>query len=313
MPADLRLDERLAGGLMGLLVGDALGVPYEFRAPDQLPAEHLIEYLPPPDFDRAHVGVPPGTWSDDGAQALCLLASLLAQGRLDLDDFGQRLLRWYEAGYLAVDAQVFDVGVTTGQALLRLRAGVPPSQSGAAGQHDNGNGSLMRVLPLALWHRGSDRDLVIDAHAQSLPTHAHLRAQVCCALYALWARRTLAGAHDAWPQAVHALREVYRDMPDAMQELMWSVRPDDAATGRGSGYVVDALRSARDVQTAGTYERVVRAAIRLGHDTDTTACLAGGIAGLRGGLAAIPAHWRDGLRGADLVKPLLVQLQAWRA
>ena len=94
---------------------------------------------------------------------------------------------------------------------------------------------------------------------------------------------------------------------------MWSVRPDDAATGRGSGYVVDALRSARDVQTAGTYERVVRAAIRLGHDTDTTACLAGGIAGLRGGLAAIPARWRDGLRGADLVKPLLVQLLAWRA
>jgi ADP-ribosylglycohydrolase len=62
--------ERIAGGLMGLLVGDALGMRYEFHAPQDLPPPEEIEMTPPPDFRRAHVGVPPGTWSDDGAQAL---------------------------------------------------------------------------------------------------------------------------------------------------------------------------------------------------------------------------------------------------
>ena len=82
----LSYQERLAGGLIGLLVGDALGVPYEFHRPADLPPHHAIEYTPPQSFDRSHKGVPPGTWSDDGAQALCLLASLLDCGCLDVVD-----------------------------------------------------------------------------------------------------------------------------------------------------------------------------------------------------------------------------------
>jgi ADP-ribosyl-[dinitrogen reductase] hydrolase len=73
----ITLQNLMAGGLVGLLVGDALGVPYEFRGPKDLPPRDAIEYSPPEGFERSHTGVPPGTWSDDGAQALCLLASLL--------------------------------------------------------------------------------------------------------------------------------------------------------------------------------------------------------------------------------------------
>jgi ADP-ribosylglycohydrolase len=80
------LHERLEGGLFGLLIGDALGVPYEFHPPQALPPLAEIEMAPPAAFARAHVGVPPGTWSDDGAQALALLASLLDQGKLDVQD-----------------------------------------------------------------------------------------------------------------------------------------------------------------------------------------------------------------------------------
>lgn len=69
--------ERIAGGLIGLLVGDALGVPYEFHEADEIPPSAQIEFEPPAGFDRSHKGTPPGTWSDDGAQALCLLDSLL--------------------------------------------------------------------------------------------------------------------------------------------------------------------------------------------------------------------------------------------
>ncbi|HLT38469.1 MAG TPA: ADP-ribosylglycohydrolase family protein, partial [Enhygromyxa sp.] len=84
-------EQRIEGGLLGLLIGDALGVPYEFHGPEQIPAREHIELEPPVGFRRAHPGVPPGTWSDDGAQALCLLASLLDRGRLELADFGERL------------------------------------------------------------------------------------------------------------------------------------------------------------------------------------------------------------------------------
>lgn len=90
--------DRIAGGLIGLLVGDAVGVPYEFHPPERLPPLDRIDLVPPPEFARAHPDVPPGTWSDDGAQALCLLASLLHAGELDLDDFGRRLVNWQDVG-----------------------------------------------------------------------------------------------------------------------------------------------------------------------------------------------------------------------
>jgi ADP-ribosylglycohydrolase len=301
--------DRIAGGLLGMLVGDALGVPYEFNPPEELPPSEAIEMEPPPRFFRSHA-VPSGTWSDDGAQGLCLLASLLEQGRFDLDDFGRRLLRWYGEGYMAVDGRVFDVGIQTAQSLRRLREGTPASRSGASGEHQNGNGSLMRVLPLALWHRGADADLVADAHAQSLVTHGHLRSQVCCALYCLWARQTLEVAGDPRRESVAALRDVYGADSPARRELDEVVRPDDPPAGRGSGYVLDCLHSARLCQGAGDYESVVKAAVLLGDDTDTTACVAGGIAGIRGGVEGIPPRWRAALRAAELYRPLLDGLLA---
>lgn len=303
--------DRVAGGLIGLLVGDALGVPYEFHAAANVPPSHAIEYSPPPGFDRAHKGIPPATWSDDGAQALCLLASLLDCDRLDPDDFSRRLLNWYEDGYLAVDGLVFDVGVTTGRAIRALRAGIAPLQAGPSDAHDNGNGSLMRVLPLALWYRGTDGDLVRDAELQSRVTHGHLRSQVCCALYCLWARRILAERPAPWDDAVRTLRDLYASRPEALEELEWSIRPDDPPSGKGSGYVVDCLRSARMALQASTYQDVVRAAIRLGNDTDTTACVAGGLAGLRDGIDGIPMRWRADLRGQALYEPLLYRLLTW--
>lgn len=300
--------ERIKGGIVGLLVGDALGVPYEFNPASAIPASELIEFDPPKGFVRSHRTVPPGTWSDDGAQALCLLDSLLTLGRFDARDFAGRLLRWYDQGYMAVDGMVFDIGIATGGALQALRAGADPATAGSTDTLNNGNGSMMRVLPLALWHQGSDADLVRDAQAQSCVTHGHMRAQVCCALYCLWARRVLRGAEQPWSEAVQALRAIYVSSADAIGELEWSIRPDDLPAGRGSGYVVDSLRSAKQSADLPTYEAAVRAAISLGNDTDSTACLAGGIVGLRDGIDAIPTRWKDGLRGTELYQPLLRRL-----
>jgi ADP-ribosyl-[dinitrogen reductase] hydrolase len=300
--------ERIEGGLLGLLIGDALGVPYEFRPPEAIPSAPQIEFEPPVGYRRAHPGTPPGTWSDDGAQALCLLASLLERGRLDPDDLGRRLLAWHDRGEYAVGGRVFDVGIQTSRALGNLRSGMPALEAGSTEEFTNGNGSLMRVLPLALWHRGRDAELAADARAQSRVTHGHLRAQACCALYCLWARRILDEAADPWDEAVATLRALYAAEPEFLDELDGTIRPLDPPEGRGSGYVVDCLHSARRAVAAGPYEQAVKAAIALGNDTDTTASVAGGIAGLRDGVAAIPDRWRQALLGRERLDPLVYEL-----
>ena len=161
----------------------------------------------------------------------------------------------------------------------------------------------------ALWHRGADAALVEAALLQSRLTHAHPRAEICCALYCLWARAELGGAADGWATAVATLRGLCPLGSPHRDELEQHVRPDAAATGAGSGYVVDCLHSARRVlESATDYAGAVRAAIALGNDTDTTACVTGGIAGLRFGSSGIPARWREALRGRELLDPLLARL-----
>jgi len=308
----LTLREKLAGGLIGLLVGDALGVPYEFHAREEIPALTEIEFEPPKGFRRAHAGVPTGTWSDDGAQALVLLASLLECGKMDLAHFAKGLVDWYDKGYMAVDGHVFDVGIQTSQAILQLQNGVSPYRAARSDTGANGNGSLMRVLPLALWHKGSDAELVADAHEQSLVTHGHKRSQICCALYCLWARNMLNDVDDSWNDAVRKLRVIYGEQSPFYEELEWAIRPDESVEVQGSGYVVDSLRSARWAMQFKPYEEVVRAAVSLGRDTDTTACIAGGVAGIRYGIDGIPERWRSSLRGSDLYQPELERLLHWQ-
>ena len=303
-------EERVLGGLYGLLIGDAVGVPYEFSAPAALPALELIDLDPPRGFMRAHPVAPRGAWSDDGAQALCLLASLLGCGGLDLADLGNRFVNWRDWGYLAVNNLVFDIGMQTSAALSAIASGVPAERAGLAEARHNGNGSLMRVLPLALWHTGSDDQLIRDAARQSLPTHGHPRSQLCCALYCLWARATLNGVVDPWPHATRVLRRYCADDAAWSLELEQEVRPDAVPGGSGSGYVVDCLHSARWALQEPSFERVVQRAVSLGHDTDTTAAVAAGIAGLRHGLSAIPERWRAALAGRSLVEPLAAQLLA---
>ncbi|MBJ6981661.1 ADP-ribosylglycohydrolase family protein [Luteimonas sp. MC1572] len=298
---------RIAGSLAGLLVGDALGVPYEFNPPQALPPAEKIEFEPPAGFRRAHSRVAPGTWSDDGAQALVLSYSLLECGGLDLDHFAEGLLRWRDEGYCAVDGDVFDIGIQTSRALDRLRAGVPPESAGPAGERDNGNGSLMRVLPIALWHTGPDDELCRLAMRQSLPTHGHARSQIACALYCLWVRRTFAGTDDAWDEAVATLRGLTAALAMLPAEVELVLDPVHSTQCKGTGYVVDSLWSARAaIVETDDFESCVRRAVAFGNDTDTTAAIAGGVAGARYGLSGIPWRWRRGLRGRkEILAPLL--------
>ncbi len=306
---------KIRGAIVGHLIGDALGVPYEFQGPDSLPPLADIEMSPPPGYRRTHQ-VPPGTWSDDGAQALCLLESLLECGRFNAEDFACRMLRWLTEGHMAVDGKVFDVGRQTISALQsKLRDGDPLSVP-PGGEHTNGNGALMRVLPLALLHHGDDAEMVRDAHRQAELTHPHVRSRVACALYSMWARVELetTGVLDTWALAYERLRQVYALVAASVQEatllteLEQHFGADCRWQPRGTGYVVDSLHTVRAACVEASYERIVRRAISYGNDTDTTACLAGGIAGIRYATHGIPERWLGQLRGRELLEPLLERI-----
>jgi ADP-ribosyl-[dinitrogen reductase] hydrolase len=313
------MKQNAAAGLWGLLLGDALGVPYEFTSPDELPDLSCPDMQPPEEFDRAHASTLPGTWSDDGSQALVLLHHLQEHGGFNADTFAHDLLRWRK-GWLWVDDTVFDVGLQTERVLRRLAQGLTVEQATEAHEHSNGNGSLMRVLPLALWHEGSDAELVHVAHAQSRVTHAHAQSLVSCALYVLVARGLLnEGAAAALPrsgdmvaQPSLTLRTVYENWagPERgtlLATLDWICAWPREHHPAGKGYVVDSLWSCLSTLKANSFREAIRQAIAFGNDTDTTAALAGGLAGLRFGMPGLPSDWLQDLRGKELAEPLILR------
>jgi ADP-ribosylglycohydrolase len=298
------LADRLRGAVWGHLVGDAVGVPYEFRPPSAIGTVVF-------GATGSH-GQPPGTWSDDGALMLATLDSLLSVG-LDLEDQARRFLAWERGTAYTPDGDGrFDIGGATQAALRRLAEGTPAIVAGGRDEHDNGNGSLMRILPVALVGRDLPRDeLVENAEASSRITHQHRWSQTTCAVYVLVARALLAGAEPEF-----ALRHTLADVrgwwtagwpsPDRVAALD---RLEGWTKRTGSGFVIDTFWSAWDAFAgAASYEETIVRAVAYGDDTDTTACVAGGLAGIRWGIDGIPRAWLDGMRGHDLVDPLVERL-----
>jgi len=299
---------RIRGGLYGLLIGDALGVPYEFSSPADIPERHLIEMSPPSGFARAHRAVPVGTWSDDGAQALVLLDSLTAYSALDLKQFSNGLLAWYRTGFMTPDGHVFDIGIQTMQALDNYARSGDPLTCSPSDERNNGNGSLMRALPCAFFLTPASTDIIARARKQSMPTHAHLRSQLACALYALMAWQMVEGR--APIEALDYAQGTLEETVHPTERLELSIVLDGRLEpSQGSGYVVDSLWSAiRCVLATSDYENCLRNAIALGNDTDTTACIAGGLAGILYGEQGIPGRWKEALNGRAIVESTLSRL-----
>ena len=265
--------ERIRGGLYGLLIGDALGVPYEFSSPANIPERQFIEMPPPSSFARAHRAVPAGTWSDDGAQALVLLDSLVTCSSLDLKQFTNGLLAWYRSGYMTPDEKIFDVGIQTMHALENYAQNGNPLTCGPADEWNNGNGSLMRTLPCAFILAQTPAEIISRARRQSLPTHSHRRSQLACALYSLMAWKMVEG--NAPVEALDYAQDTLEEAVNPTERHELSILLDGRLEpSKGSGYVVDSLWSAiRSVLATSDYENCVRNAISLGNDTDTPACI----------------------------------------
>ena len=273
------MNTKMRDAVYGLAVGDALGVPYEFQARDTFRAAEPI--------GGGFHGQLAGTFSDDTSMTLATCESLLAkQGAIGVDDMRARFLAWLERGAYAIDGAVFDVGITT---RLALEAG-----HGLDGEHDCGNGSLMRMLPLAFTEANDSEIAQVSAI-----THAHPVACRACAIYVHVARDLAAGA--TVPEAIARIADT-----EAPFDRLPKVASLEREQIRSSGYAVDTLEAALwCLATTESYRACVLAAVNLGDDTDTVAAVAGGLAGIVYGMEAIPHAWVDMLRGRDLIERAL--------
>lgn len=305
----MKIDVR--DGLLGLCVGDALGVPVEFQSRERLRANPVTGV-------RGHgtYNQPPGTWSDDSSLAFCLAESLC--GGYDLRDVARRFVEWLFEAKWTPHGKVFDVGGTTRDAIFRLAAGHDPATAGGNEEWSNGNGSLMRILPLAyLPADGSDPfDRVAEVSGL---THAHPRCAIACALYARIASALLAGAtpSEACALAAEWTRGRCSDAPYAEELPRFSrvlsgeipALPEDRI--ESDGYVIHTLEAALwCLLRSSSYRETVLAAINLGGDTDTTAAVAGGLAGIVYGWKSIPEEWIDSLARRDDIFALLDRFQS---
>lgn len=292
--------DKIYSGIMGLVVGDALGVPVEFRKRDTYKVVDMIGY--------GTYNQPPGTWSDDSSMTLATVESIARLGRIDPEDIMQNFAKWYFEADFTPYGEVFDVGGTTGKAILNYRRGVPLDQCGGSDFSDNGNGALMRILPVALVpHSAADVLYVAGL------THSHLISNSACAIYVQIAEMLLAGKSKA------AIGQVIQDNADCfLPEFgrlpkLEELRRDEV---KSSGYVVDTLEAALwCFLHTDSYRDCVLTAVNLGDDTDTVAAVAGGLAGVYygcGGEKGVPAAWIEQIPHREWIAEICAALAAVR-
>lgn len=292
----------MLGGIFGLLLGDACGVPVEFSSReerDRDPVRSLRGY-------GCH-HQPKGHWSDDGALSLAHIAAFLETDGWEPEAHMREFAAWYEKGRHSANGSVFDIGESTSRALLRHLSGAPWFACGCRGVYDNGNGSLMRILPVSLWlgqASAAERAWIIS-EASAL-THAHRRSELSCIVYAEICAAMLSGE-----DLRHALGKAEEHTRSLQGEKEWS---ELAAVIRGTffqkpkqkirstGYVVACLEAALwCLDRHDDFTDCILEAVNLGGDTDTTAAVCGGLAGIRCGYSGLPENWLACLPSQELL------------
>ena len=325
------MKDKIMSGVIGLCVADALGVPVEFTSRKSLMQNPVTDMRGYGTYNQ-----PPGTWSDDTSMALCLLDSL-ANG-LDYSDIMQKFLLWYEKAEYTPYGNVFDAGIATRKALNRFAQGTPALQCGGTSEYDNGNGSIMRILPLVFYLRihcneGERNDSFTDIiYNVSSLTHAHIRSLIACNIYLSIADSLLDAKdlHDGVYEGLGYVKHYYKQDDDLSfsEEFRYFSRifsgVGNASTSdrnefinlpqeeiKSSGYVVDTLESALwCLLNTDSYESCVLKAVNLGDDTDTVAAVAGGLAGIYYGIGAIPDKWVRQIARIDYIKQLCLNFES---
>ena len=309
----MQTPSKTLSGLMGLCVGDALGVPVEFSTRAEREKSPVTSMLGYGTWD-----VPAGTWSDDSSLTFCL-AECLCTG-FSIEALAALFWRWYHEAYWTPYGEVFDIGNTTFMAIMDFHRGVAPLECGGKSERSNGNGSLMRILPLAYCHKSlSFEELITRTHYVSCITHAHLRSQIACGIYISIAVCLLQGLEpkSAYIQGLENIKTIY-SAAEYTSELSHFERilsgeianlPVDSI--RSSGYVIDTLEASLwCLLNSSSYSQAVLKAVNLGGDTDTTAAVTGGLAGIYYGVDNIPSEWIEQIARKEDIINLAARMDA---
>ena len=285
--------ERFQGCLLGLAAGDALGTALEFEQPGTFqPIADMIGGGP--------FGLSPGQWTDDTSMALCLAASLTECGGFDAADQMRRYASWADEGYLSSTGECFDIGNTVSRALSHFRRTVEPF-AGSTDPRTAGNGSLMRLAPVAMFYAQDAREAMRHAAESSRTTHGAREAVDACRYFAGLLVAALVGTDkDTLLQpGFSSVEGIWNSEPLAEKVAMvaeGSFKGREPPDIRGTGYVVESLEAALwAFHRTETFREGALAAVNLGDDADTTGAIYGQIAGAHYGAAAIPRSWRERL------------------
>ena len=289
---------KVKDGIIGFIVGDALGVPVEFYSRNELDEDPVVDMR-----EYGTYRQPKGTWSDDSSMTIATMTSIINKKGIDYADMMDEFIKWMDDAEHTPHEEVFDIGSTTSRGLERYKSGSSPLSSGGSSTHDNGNGSLMRVLPLA-YISGIDYETVENVSAL---THAHERSKIACVLYVEIARSMLSNEGLSIDEHIENSNEKIRQYYDGCEELEHFKRifSNDFSEGiLSGGYVIDTIETViYCLRNTSSYKEAVLKAINFGGDTDTNGAICGGLAGIYYGYDSIPIDWiKDIVRIDDLLE-----------
>lgn len=300
--------EKLQSIVFGYAVADACGVPVEFCPRSLLklnPVKNMREF--------GTWNQPAGTWSDDTSLTLATMESIARLQTIDYADIMNNFLQWYFLSKFTANNETFDCGATTSLALRNFANQTSPLLCGLSDEKSNGNGSLMRILPVAVYFYSLYGDLNKDAinviHNISSLTHAHPRSLIACGIYSFIAVQLLKGLslYDAIFSGIDNAKNFYSNQPKFIQQLEYYSKlfdKDFAALPEyeieSTGYVVSTLEAVIwCLLNTDDYKSLVLKAVNLGGDTDTIAAIAGGLSGIAYGLQDIPKDWLATLKNKN--------------
>ncbi len=324
----------IKSGIIGQIVGDALGLPVQFRPREDRDIEPVTGMIGYGAFD-----MPPGSWSDDSSLILAtmdgLTASLKKEERLenlslneiiDYEIIMKNFSRWLNEGKFTPYGFAYDVGGATMDGIGRYDMGTEPTLSGGIGERDNGNGSLMRILPISLFihylsqkYSFDEEDKMEAVHNLSSLTHRHRRSQMTCGIYVNIALEFLENngsdlsLEELIANGINKSKKYYFNNPSFEKELhhfdrvfslnIQNLPRDEIKSG---GYTISSLEaSIWCLLNNENYKDTLLQAVNLGYDTDTTACIVGGLAGIYYGYEDIPNEWITQLARLDYIEDLI--------
>lgn len=314
-----------ADGIWGVIVGDALGVPVQFMTREEIKNRKTGKVTGMEGYGCFHL--PEGSWSDDSSLTLATLASIKENEKIDETDIMQKFVAWLYNGAFTPFGSSFDVGNTCREAIINYGCSPLPETCGVTGEYANGNGALMRIMPVCLYYyelqQKLDHDITEEAvagiHRVASLTHNHMRSNMACGLYYFMVREILDNK-DTMPLDVciqmglavgrafygtNVAKLMERGHYNRIFDMNYFKNLEESAI-KSSGYVVDSLEAAiYCLVTTDNLEECMLKAVNLGDDTDTIAAIAGGIAGLYYGKDSIPKAWMDVIQNKELITGVL--------